>query len=235
MSWSGGKDSALALHQLLGDPSVDVVAVLTTITEGYERISMHGVRVGLLRRQVASIGLPLIEVRIPPGCTNEVYESRMAEAFEDPLLISSDAMASGDIFLEDVRAYREERIRGGGKEPVFPIWGRPSVELAAASIALGFRAVITSVDPAKTGSHLCGAEFDSDFLESLPSEIDPCGENGEFHTFVYAGPFFTTPIPIRRGELVERDGFFFRDLIGSVTLWKGEAESATKPTMTDSL
>jgi uncharacterized protein (TIGR00290 family) len=213
MSWSGGKDSALALFQLLDDPRVDVIALLTTITEDYERVSMHGVRVELLRAQAASIGLPVIEVRIPPGCTNEIYEARMAQAYQHPLLESADAVASGDIWLEGVRAYREERIRGAGKIPLFPIWGRASFELAAAFITSGFRAVVTCVDPKQADPTICGAEFDHELLGALvPEGVDPCGENGEFHTFVYDGPFFTRTIAVSRGELVERGDFLFADL-----------------------
>ncbi|MGH2756387.1 MAG: hypothetical protein ACRDI3_01200 [Actinomycetota bacterium] len=213
MSWSGGKDSALALHHLLGDPDVEVIGLLTTVTEEYERISMHGVRVELLRAQAAAIGLPVIEVWIPPGCTNEFYEGRMTGAYRHPLMLAAEAIASGDIWLQNVRAYREQRIRGAGKEPLFPIWGRASSELAEEFIAFGFRAVITCVDPEQADPGICGNEFDRELLASLPPEVDPCGENGEFHSFVYAGPYFTTAVPVARGELVERGGFFFRDLM----------------------
>jgi uncharacterized protein (TIGR00290 family) len=215
MSWSGGKDSALALAELFDDPSVDVVALLTTVTETYERISMHGVRAQLLRRQAASIGLPLIEVCIPPACINKVYEARMAAAYENSLMASADAVASGDLFLEDVRAYREDKIRAAGKEPLFPIWGRPTRELALSFIDGGFRAVITCVDPRQVGSEICGAEFDRDLLARLPDKVDPCGENGEFHTFVYAAPYLSEPIPVERGEIVERGGFVFADLLAA--------------------
>jgi uncharacterized protein (TIGR00290 family) len=233
MSWSGGKDSSLALLQLLQDPSVEVVGLLTTVTETYERISMHGVRVDLLRRQAASIGLPLIEVWIPPGCTNELYEARMSNAYRNPLMMSAAAVASGDLFLEDVLANREEKIRAAGKEPLFPIWGQPTRELALSFIDLGFRGIVTCIDPNQVDPGICGREFDRDLLARLPEDVDPCGENGEFHTFVFAGPYLTEPIPIRRGEVVQRDGFVFADLVplsSTAPLTDGEEhESETLP------
>ena len=213
MSWSGGKDSAIALHRLFEDPSIEAIGLLTTVTETYERISMHGVRVELLRRQAASIGLPLIEVWIPPGCTNEIYEARMARAYRDPVMVSADAVASGDLFLEDVRDYRDEKIRSAGKEALFPIWGEPTREVAMSFIDFGFEGIVTCVDPNKVGPEICGSRFDFDLLAQLPNEVDPCGENGEFHTFVFAGPLLAEPIPVRRGELVQRDGFVFADLL----------------------
>ena len=213
MSWSGGKDSALTLLQLFRDPSVEVIGLLTTITETYGRISMHGVRVELLRRQAAAIGLPLIEVWIPPGCTNELYEARMAHAYTNPLMISADAVASGDLFLQDVRAYREDKIRSAGKEALFPIWDQPTRELAMSFIDFGFEGIVTCVDPNQLDPGICGSEYDVDLLARLPKEVDPCGENGEFHTFVLAGPYLTERIPVQRGEVVRRDGFVFADLV----------------------
>jgi uncharacterized protein (TIGR00290 family) len=213
MSWSGGKDSSLALLHPFEDPSVEVTGLLTTITETYGRISMHGVRVEALRRQAASIGLPLIEVWIPPGCTNDLYEARMADAYLNPLMMSADAVASGDLFLEGVRAYREEKVRSVGKEALFPIWGQPTRELALSFIDLGFRGIVTCIDPNQVDPGICGSEFDHDLLARLPNHVDPCGENGEFHTFVFAGSYLTEPISIRRAELVQRDGFVFADLV----------------------
>jgi uncharacterized protein (TIGR00290 family) len=213
MSWSGGKDSALALAELLDDPTVQITALLTTVTETYERVSMHGVRIELLGRQAAAINLPLIQVWIPPACVNETYEARMAAAYEHPLMVSADAVASGDLFLEDVRAYREERIREAGKEPLFPVWGRPTDHLARSCIDRGFEAVLTCVDPKQLDSSFCGRPFDADFLSSLPDHVDPCGENGEFHTFVHRAPFFSKPIKVVHGEVVERDGFFFAEFV----------------------
>jgi len=213
MSWSGGKDSGLALLQLLSDPLVEIVGLLTTITETDGRISMHGVRVELLRQQAESIRLPLIEVWIPSGCTNEIYENRMIEAYRNPLMISADAVASGDLFLESVRAYREERIASANKEALFPIWGRPSLEVAKATIDLGIEAIVTSVDPSQTDPDICGKEFDLDLLAGLPTDVDPCGENGEFHTFVVSGPFLAERVSVQRGEIVQRDGFVFADLV----------------------
>lgn len=213
MSWSGGKDSVLALTDLLDDPFLHVTALLTTVTETYKRVSMHGVRVELLRRQAELIGLPVIEVWIPPGCTNESYEARMAAAYQHPHMEAADAVASGDLFLEDVRVYREERIVAAGKEALFPLWHRPTADLARSFIERGFKATITCVDPEQIDPAFCGRAFDRDLLASLPEGVDPCGENGEFHTFVDAGPPMNGSVAIGAGEVVRRDGFVFADLL----------------------
>jgi uncharacterized protein (TIGR00290 family) len=212
LAWSGGKDSALALQQLRRD-GVEVAALLTTVTEGYERVSMHGVRRDLLRRQAAAAGVPLVEVTIPPDCVNAVYEERMAAAFGAPPLDGIGAMASGDLFLEDVRAYREERLATAGKDALFPLWGRDTRALAEEFVDAGFEAVVCCLDARKLDPSFAGRSFDASFLGDLPEEVDPCGEHGEFHTFVHAGPVLAAPVDVVVGETVERDGFVFCDLV----------------------
>ena len=217
MSWSGGKDSAQALRALRASSDVEVAALLTTITEGYERVSMHAIRADLLRAQAAATGLPLVEVRIPPECVNETYRTRMAAAISSEPIAGVEHHAFGDLFLEDVRAYREETLGSVGKEAVFPLWGQNTEELAYRFIADGFRAVVTCVDPAKLDPSFVGREYDAGFLDDLPNTVDPCGENGEFHTFVHEGPIFDSPIAFTHGDTVERDGFFFHDVIPAPT------------------
>jgi uncharacterized protein (TIGR00290 family) len=212
LAWSGGKDSALALQALRRD-RVHVAALLTTITEGYERVSMHGVRRDLVRSQAAAVGVPLAEVTIPPDCVNAVYEERMAAAFAEAPLARIGAMASGDLFLEDVRAYREERLAEAGKEALFPLWGRDTRALAREFVEAGFEAVVCCLDPRRVESSFAGRAYDADFLADLPDDVDPCGEHGEFHTFVHAGPVFSRPVAIEIGETVERDGYVFCDLV----------------------
>jgi uncharacterized protein (TIGR00290 family) len=212
-SWSGGKDSAMALHILLRNPEYEVVSLLTTATEGYERISMHGVRNELLRRQAESIGLPVEEVRIPPQCPNSIYEARMAEAVSR--LRDRDVLhfAFGDIFLEDLRAYREQKLLRVNMTALFPIWKVDTRELAARFVKDGFRAIAVCVDPGKLDKSFAGRELDVSFFRDLPPSVDPCGENGEFHTFVFDGPIFRAAIPVQVGQVVERDSFVFCDLL----------------------
>jgi uncharacterized protein (TIGR00290 family) len=212
LAWSGGKDSALALLALRR-AGVEVAALLTTITESYDRVSMHGVRRELLRHQAEATGVPLVEVTIPPDCLNAEYEERMAEAFAEPPLNQIGAMASGDLFLEDVRAYREERLADAGKEALFPLWGRDTEALACEFVDLGFEAVVCCLDPRKLDPTFAGRSYDADFLADLPDDVDPCGERGEFHTFVHAGPVLSEPVRVTVGEVVERDGFVFCDLV----------------------
>jgi uncharacterized protein (TIGR00290 family) len=212
LSWSGGKDSALALWSLRRG-NEPVRALLTTITERYDRVSMHGVRVALLREQARAAGLALVEVAIPPDCSNELYEVRMDEALASGPLRSCRRYAFGDLFLEDVRTYREERLTAAGKEGVWPIWGRDTRELAEEFIAAGFKAIVVCVDPRKLDAGFAGREYDATFLADLPNDVDPCGERGEFHTFVHDGPAFAAEIPCRRGDVVERDGFVFCDVL----------------------
>jgi uncharacterized protein (TIGR00290 family) len=213
LSWSGGKDSALSLWAL-AEERVEPRALLATVTADYGRVSMHGVRRSLLRRQAAATGLPLVEVEIPAGCTNEVYENRMAAAFASPELASVDEVAFGDLFLEDIRRYRETRLADVGKRARFPVWGRDTAALALGFVAAGFRAILVCVDPRKLDPSFAGREYDERLLADLPAGVDPCGENGEFHTFVTDGPILDRPIDCRRGDVVERDGFVFCDLIG---------------------
>jgi uncharacterized protein (TIGR00290 family) len=211
LSWSGGKDSALVLWTLrrwLLEPE----ALITTVTESYERISMHGVRRELLARQAEVLGVPLVEVLIPPSCVNEIYEVRMAEAFAAAPLSGIEAVAFGDLFLEDVRAYREGRLAAAGKRGLFPLWGQDTAALARNFLDAGFEATLVCVDPGVLDSSFAGRRYDERLLAELPPGVDPCGENGEFHTFVSAGPIFVEAIACERGEIVERDGFVFCDL-----------------------
>ena len=212
LSWSGGKDSALALWALRQE-GVEPASLLTTLTEDYDRISMHGVRGELLRAQAAATGVELVEIGIPAACPNEVYEQRMAAALASPPLADVPTIAFADLFLEDIRAYREERLTGAGREALFPVWGRDTAELAREFIAAGFEAVLVCVDPAQIDPSFVGRPFDEELLADLPASADPCGENGEFHTFVHAGPIFEHPIQVEPGETVTRDGFAFQDLL----------------------
>jgi uncharacterized protein (TIGR00290 family) len=211
VSWSGGKDSALALHALRGDPRVVVDGLLTTVTDGYDRISMHGVRTELLTAQAAAVGLPVETARIPTACSNDRYEAVMRDALGGYAARGGQAVAFGDLFLEDVRAYRERLLAPLPLAPRFPLWGLDTRALAERFVALGFRAVLVCVDPRQLDASFCGRELDAALLAELPPSCDPCGENGEFHTFVYDGPIFARPVPIEAGEVVERDGFWFAD------------------------
>jgi uncharacterized protein (TIGR00290 family) len=213
LSWSGGKDSALALHELLMDPTVELRGLLTTVTDGYDRVSMHGVRTSLVVAQAAALEIPLWSVRIPPSATNEQYERAMVDVLGSIHRDGVDAIAFGDLFLTDVRAYRERLVEGSGLRPLFPLWGKPTVDLAQRFVSCGFRAVIVCVDPRQIDVSHCGAEYDDALLRALPGSADPCGERGEFHTFVYDGPMFREPIATQRGVVVEREGFFFCDLL----------------------
>lgn len=213
LSWSGGKDSALALYELGRARKYHIKALLTTVTEDFGRISMHGVRRSLLHAQVSSLGIAFEEILIPKNSTNEIYEARMRAVLEKYKPASVTRVAFGDLFLEEIRAYREEKLAQVGMQGIFPLWGRSTGELAEEFMRLGFRAIICCVDPRKLGREFCGMEYDRTFIESLPPVVDPCGENGEFHSFTYAGPIFRNPIDVTRGEVVERDGFYFIDLI----------------------
>jgi len=216
--WSGGKDSAMALHTLLQRPDVSVVALLTTVTETYDRISMHGVRRELLIRQAQSIGVPLHEVRIPAQCVNPVYEVRMDEALRVHYGAGVRTVAFGDIFLEDLRAYRERNLARIGMTAVFPIWKRDTRELIRHFHSAGFRAITACVDPKVLDRSFAGRELDEEFFRDLPANVDPCGENGEFHTFVFDGPIFRNRIPVRADEILERDSFIYCDLLPDAAL-----------------
>jgi uncharacterized protein (TIGR00290 family) len=216
LSWSGGKDSALALLALR-EGGTEPVALLTTFTEDFDRISMHAVRRRLARAQAREAGVALVEIDIPAACPNEVYEERMAAALGAPPLDGVEAIAFADLFLEDIRAYREERLSGAGREALFPVWGRDTAELAHEFVAAGFEATLVCVDPAQLDPSFVGRALDEALLAELPAGVDPCGENGEFHTFVHAGPIFDNPIPIELGEAVMRDGFAFQDILPAQT------------------
>jgi len=207
--WSGGKDSALALHELRMAGKYAVAALLTTVTEEYDRVSMHGVRRPLLERQAVSLGLPLTQVPIPRNCSNDEYASRMASACAELRGMGLHTAASGDIFLEDVRRYREGQLAEAGMRGVFPLWGRDSAQLAHTFVAAGFEAVTVCIDAQALSKDWAGRAYDAAFLADLPPGVDPCGENGEFHTFVYDGPIFTERIAWVRGDVVLRDDRFF--------------------------
>jgi uncharacterized protein (TIGR00290 family) len=211
--WSGGKDSALALHSLLQQDTVRVAALLTTVTEGYDRISMHGVRRELLHAQAESLRLALHEVFIPPQCVNTIYEARMEAAMRDYRERGIRRVAFGDIFLEDLRVYREKNLARLEIQALFPLWKRDTRELVREFHALGFRAITVCVDTRVLDASFAGRELDESFFCDLPPNADPCGENGEFHTFVFDGPIFAQPVEFIVGEVVLRDSFAFCDLL----------------------
>ena len=213
LSWSTGKDSAWTLHLLRQDPGVEVVCLITTLNEAFDRVAMHAVRRELLEAQATSLGLPLWTVPLPWPCPNLEYEARMRAVCDRAVLEGIQAMAFGDLFLTSIREYRERQLASTGLEPLFPLWQLPTAELASQMIASGLRARITCVDPRILSSEFVGREFDSGFLQDLPVGVDPCGENGEFHSFVYDGPMFRKPVPVLLGEVVEREGFVFSDLL----------------------
>ena len=213
LSWSSGKDCAFALLEARRLGLADVVALLTTTNEAFDRVAMHGTRAALLERQAQALGLPLINVPLPWPCSNEQYESRMAAAMGKVAALDVRHMVFGDLFLEDVRAYREEKLRPLGIEAIFPLWGRPTDALAREMIAAGLDARLVTVDPRHLEASFAGRRFDESLLADLPAGVDPCGERGEFHTAVVAGPMFSAPIPVTLGETVQRDGFTYADLI----------------------
>jgi uncharacterized protein (TIGR00290 family) len=213
LAWSSGKDSAWSLHTVRQSGGVDVVALLTTVNRTFQRVAMHAVRESLLEMQAGEAGLPLVKVPIPSPCPNEVYEQAMSEAMEQARAEGVYHMVFGDLFLEDIRAYREKQLASCGMTPVFPLWGANTLRLAEDMIAGGLRAHLTCVDPRKLERSFAGRRFDRELLRALPAGVDPCGENGEFHTCVNAGPMFRRPIPVVSGEVVQRDGFVFADLL----------------------
>jgi uncharacterized protein (TIGR00290 family) len=215
LAWSSGKDSAFALHVLRQQGDVEVRGLLTTLNEAHDRVAMHAVRRELAEAQAAAAGLPLVVVRIPCPCPNEAYESAMSRALNEARAGGVCAVAFGDLFLGDVRRYREERLAGTGIRPLFPLWGRPTRALAEEMLASGLRARVTCVDPRALPDTFAGREFDHALLDALPEGVDPCGENGEFHTFAWDGPMFRHPVPVRNGEVVRRDGFVFADLLAA--------------------
>lgn len=212
LSWSSGKDSAWTLYRLRQDPDIEVVALVTTVNEAFSRVVMHAVRQELLRAQAEAAGLPLIEVPIPYPCSNADYESRMRVLIERLRGERIERMAFGDLYLTDIRAYREQQLQGTGIAPLFPLWNEPTAALARSMIAGGLKAVLTCVDPKQLAPEFCGREFNAALLDALPAGVDRCGENGEFHSFACAGPMFRAPVAVEIGETVERDGFVFTDL-----------------------
>jgi uncharacterized protein (TIGR00290 family) len=213
LSWSSGKDSAWTLYRLRQGPEYEIVGLLTTFNQAADRVAMHAVRRSLVEQQAAAAGLPLWPVPLPWPCSNEQYESLMAEACAKAVSQGIEGIAFGDLFLEDVRAYRIKQMAGTGLEPLFPIWGMPTNGLAREMIASGLKAILTCIDTRKLDSGFAGRLFDMEFLSGLPDGADPCGENGEFHSFVYAGPMFESEIAVVPGETVIREHFAFADLV----------------------
>ncbi|MBV8980780.1 MAG: adenine nucleotide alpha hydrolase [Acidimicrobiia bacterium] len=212
MSWSSGKDSTLALHVARHELNLDVSALLVTVNAEADRVAMHAVRRSLLSAQSERVGIPLHVVEIPSPCPNDVYDARMGTAMAEAKADGVDRVIFGDLFLADIRAYRENALAGSGIDPVFPLWERPTDALARDMLAAGIRAVLTCVDPKQLAPEFAGRQFDEALLADLPPSVDPCGENGEFHTFVYDGPGFASAIDIEVGEVVERGGFVFCDV-----------------------
>jgi uncharacterized protein (TIGR00290 family) len=212
LSWSGGKDSALALWTMRAE-GTEPVALLTTVNEDFDRVSIHGVRRELLRAQAAAVGLPLVEVGIPTECPNELYEERIAAALAAPPLADVETFAFADLFLADIRAYREERLAAAGRSAMFPLWGRDTAALARRFVAAGFGATLVVVDTEQLDAGFVGRRFDSTLLDDLPAGVDPCGENGEFHTFVDSGPIFAVPLPVVLGELRDEGRFVYCDFL----------------------
>ena len=213
LSWSSGKDSAWALHVLRQKNEYDIVGLVTTVNENFARVAMHGVREELLQAQADAAGLPLWRVPLPHSCSNSEYEARMRALIARAVAAGVTHMAFGDLFLEDIRAYREKQLAGTGIAPVFPLWGLDTRQLARAMIGAGLRAKLSCVDPKQLARDFAGRTFDETLLADLPAGVDPCGERGEFHSFCHAGPMFDRPIAVTTGEVVERDGFVFADLL----------------------
>lgn len=213
LSWSTGKDSAFSLAVLREQAEVDVVGLVSTINAAADRVAMHGVRRELLLRQADAVGLPVHEVNIPWPCSNVQYEAAMSAVITAAHEQGVSRMAFGDLFLADIRAYREAKLQGSGLEPMFPLWGRDTTTLAHDMLGAGIAAMISCVDTSQLAPAFAGRSFDHELLRDLPSTADPCGENGEFHTFTWNGPGFRWPVPVRAGQTVDRDGFLFTDLL----------------------
>lgn len=213
MSWSSGKDSAFALHAIRSAGEIDVVGLLTTVNATANRIAMHAVRRALLEAQADALGLPVHVVELPWPCPNEVYEHQMTAAVRSAVTAGVEHVVFGDLFLPDVRAYREQQLAGTGLSPAFPLWQRRTDVLCREILDSGMRAIVTCVDPSQTPPEIAGRWFDADLLDQLPASVDPCGENGEFHTFVVDGPGFSYPLAVTVGAIVEREGFVFADVV----------------------
>ena len=212
VSWSSGKDSAWMLHKLKQDPAVEIGGLLTTMNEAFDRVAMHAVRRTLLEAQARAARVPLFTIPLPWPCTNEDYEARMRAAVSAAVDDGFTHVAFGDLFLEDVRRYREDKLAGSGLTPIFPLWGIPTPGLAEEMVDGGLRAILTCVNPKHLDRSFAGREFDRRLLRDLPAAVDPCGERGEFHSFAYGGPMYDTPISVTAGEVVDRDGFVFADV-----------------------
>jgi len=213
LSWSSGKDSAWALHALRQDPEIDLSGLYTVVNRKYDRVSMHATRSDLLERQANALGLPLQIINIPHPCSNDECDAIMESFVRNAVKIGIDCMAFGDLFLRDVRDYRENQLRGTGIKPLFPIWKSPTHILAERMLSSGVEAYISCLDPQKVSDSLAGRRWSKSLIEELPENVDPCGENGEFHTVVVGGPMFAESIPVRIGETVDREGFVFADII----------------------
>jgi len=215
LSWSSGKDSAWTLHKLRASGEFEVTGLLTTINQDAGRVAMHAVREELLDRQAEAAGVPLVKISIPAQCTNAIYEAAMSAAVAQARAAGVFHMAFGDLFLEDIRRYREEKMRSAGMTPIFPLWDLPTPALAREMVAGGLRAYLTCVDPKQLDRRFAGRMFDHELLDDLPPGVDPCGENGEFHSFAFAGPMFAKALEVTPGQILERDGFVFADVMGA--------------------
>jgi uncharacterized protein (TIGR00290 family) len=222
ISWSSGKDSAYALHEARRLGLAQIVGALTTINEEYARVAMHGVRESILDWQIAALGRPVLKVMLPNPCSNEIYQERMAQACERLRSEGVSHIVFGDLFLEDIRAYRERQLAALGMTPIFPLWHRDTAALAREMIASGLVAHLVCVDPRRLGREFAGRRFDGGLLDDLPRAVDPCGENGEFHTVVSAGPMFAAPIEVTVGAVVEREGFVFADVTAAAASVQGD-------------
>jgi uncharacterized protein (TIGR00290 family) len=226
ISWSSGKDSAYALHEARTRGLAEVVGAITTLSEAYDRVAMHGVRSSLLDRQLAALGLPSERVMLPSPCSNEIYEARFGEACERLKAQGVRHLVFGDLYLEDIRAYRERQLAALGMSAIFPLWRRDTAELARAMLASGLVAHLTCIDPRRLDRSFAGRRFERALLDDLPRDVDPCGENGEFHTCVVAGPMFSHPLEVVTGERVERDGYAYCDLVLTAPAARHPAQAA---------
>ena len=213
LSWSTGKDSTWALYQLQQDPKIDVVGLFCTVNQEFNRVAMHGVRRELLELQAERVGLPLEVIAIPYPCSNNEYEMRMTRFIDQVRADNVDFCAFGDLYLEDVRQYRENNLNNTGITPIFPLWRKSTAEISSEMINNGLRAIVTCIDPKRMSETFVGREYNKSFLQDIPVEVDPCGENGEFHSFAFDGPMFREPINVSAGETVHRDGFVFSELL----------------------
>ncbi len=230
LAWSGGKDSAWALHVLRQDTQIEVAGLLTTFNREFDRVAMHAVRRELVLAQAQAAGLPLWAVDLPWPCSNQQYEQSMAQAMQRAMETGITAVAFGDLFLEDIRQYRERQLQQVGVQPLFPLWGLDTRQLAREMIASGLRAVLTCIDPKALDRSFAGRDFDAKLLADLPAGVDPCGERGEFHSFVFAGPMFDRTIAVKTGAVVERDGFIFADVLPAADQTCARSTRATSAT-----